>query len=146
VTPREQAEQFAVRFQGNANSLAVAYGGPLYLVGSSLTSLTPGDIDLRLMLLREDAEEMFGKDCDAHGLEWSTGQLARHREELKQSRRLTRRWRGGAGFGCRRFDFQFQITLFSDETRLPIMREDRQYLRLDAIPIDLLLGAGRGDP
>lgn len=139
---------FALRFRGNANHLAIGYGGPLYLVGSALTSQTPGDIDLRLLLLREDAEAMWGERFDHFDLDWSVGKIARHREELKQSRRLTRRWKGGAGLGdyVRRFDFQFQVTLFSDDPdRHPIM-PDKPALRLDAIPIGILLDAGRGDP
>src|ERR1044071_2140254 len=90
-TPLEQAEAFALRFRNNANHLAIAYGGPLYLVGSALTSLVPGDIDLRLLLDRADCEAMWGEYFD-HGCppgeiyrEWSAGKLARHREELKQS-------------------------------------------------------------
>lgn len=143
----EQAEQFASRFRSNANYLAISYGGPLYLVGSCLTSPLPGDIDLRLMLAREDCEAMWGERFDHSDLDWSPGKLARHREELKQSRRLTRRWKGGAGFGgARRFDFQFEVTLFSDDPdRHPIMRE-KPTLRLDAIPIDVLLDSGKGDP
>lgn len=147
TTPLEQAEAFAARFRNNANSLAIGFGGPLYLVGSALTSLTPGDIDLRLLLERDDCEAMWGERFDHGDLDWSPGKLARHREELKQSRRLTRRWRGGAGFsGVRRFDFQFQSALFTDsEDRHPVMH-DKPFLRLDAIPIGILLGAGRGDP
>ena len=152
-TPLEQAEAFALRFRNNANHLAIAYGGPLYLVGSALTSLVPGDIDLRLLLDRADCEAMWGEYFD-HGCppgeiygEWSAGKLARHREELKQSRRLTRRWRGGAGLGgARRFDFQFQPALFTDsEDRHPVMR-DQPSLRLDTIPMGVLLDAGKGDP
>lgn len=141
-TPQQRAETFAMRFRSNANSLAMAYGGPLYLVGSMLTSLEPGDIDLRLQLTREDLELMFGKDFNAYHLEWSAGQWALEREQLKQSRRLTRRWRGGCG--PRRFDFQFQSTLFSDITGLPIMREDKPSLRLDTVPLSYF-DAGRGD-
>src|SRR4051812_35625609 len=59
-TARERAENFALRFRSNANHLAIAYGGPLYLVGSALTSLLPGDIDLRLLLDRTDCEAMWG--------------------------------------------------------------------------------------
>jgi len=75
-TPRDQAEMFAVRFRGNANHLAIAYGGPLYLVGSALTSLRPGDIDLRLLLDRADCEAMWGDAFDNSGIEWSPGKLA----------------------------------------------------------------------
>jgi hypothetical protein len=146
-TPLDQAEAFAVRFRGNANHLAIGYGGPLYLVGSALTSLVPGDIDLRLLLDRADCEAMWGEHFDRGDLDWSPGKLARHREELKQSRRLTRHWRGGAGLGyARRFDFQFQVGLFVEGgDRHPVMH-DKPFLRLDTIPIDILLDAGRGDP
>ncbi len=146
TTPLEQAETFALRFRGNANHLAIQFGGPLYLVGSALTSLTPGDIDLRLLLDRSDCEAAWGERFDHCDLEWSHGKLARHREELKQSRRLTRRWRGGTIAGVRRFDFQFQVGLFTDAPdRHPVMPE-KPFLRLDTIPIDILLDAGRGDP
>lgn len=141
------AEVFALRFRGNANHLAIAYGGPVYLVGSALTSLTPGDIDIRLLLDRVDCEAYWGRRFDHGDLEWSAGKIARYREELKQSRRLTRRWKGGAlPSGVRRFDFQFQSALFTDaEDRHPAM-PDKPFLRLDVIPMEILLDAGRGDP
>jgi hypothetical protein len=133
---------FAIRFRGNANHLALAYGGPLYLVGSMLTSLTPGDIDLRLMLDRQDIVALYGEDWDKSALEWSAGKFMLHREELKQSRRLDRRWRHA--FGPQRFDFQIKCGLFSDVSGLPIM-EDKPHVRLDAVPLDYFR-AGRGDP
>jgi hypothetical protein len=143
VTPAEQAETFALRFRANANSLAMAYGGPLFLVGSVLTSLEPGDIDLRLILERADMEALFGKDFDSHGIEWSPAKWRVEREGLKQSRRLTRRWRGGGPTW--RFDFQFQCGLNSDVDGLPIMNEGKPFLRLDTAPLDYFK-AGRGDP
>lgn len=139
LTPRERAEMFALRFRGTANSYALGYGGPVYLVGSMLTSLAPGDIDIRCLIAREDVELWFGADADRTGSpEWSPGAFAMHREMLKQSRRLTRRWKMG------RFDFQFQVALFSDITGEPI-QDDRPRLRLDAVPLEML-AAGRGEP
>ena len=142
MSPAEQADTFALRFRAWANSYAMAYGGPLYLVGSMLTSLEPGDIDLRLQLTREDLELWFGKDFDSHGLEWSPARWRLEREQLKQSRRLTRIWKGGCP--AWRFDFQFQSTLFSDFDGLPIMREGKPFLRLDTVPLSYF-AAGRGD-
>jgi len=141
-TPQQRAETFAISFRTNANSMAMAYGGPLYLVGSMLTSLEPGDVDLRLQLTREDLEEWFGKGADEYAIEWSPGRWAREREQLKQSRRMTRRWRG---YPARRFDFQFQTTLFSDVDGLPIMREGKPSMRLDTVPLSYF-AAGRGEP
>lgn len=141
-TPQERAQDFAIRFRAQANSLAMAYGGPLYLVGSLLTSLDPGDVDLRLQLEREDMLLWFGEDFDAHGIEWSPAKWRREREQLKQSRRLSRRWRG---YPARRFDFQFEPALMSDVDGLPIMREGKPCLRLDTVPLDYFR-AGRGEP
>ena len=142
-TPLAVAETFALRFRGNANSLAMAYGGPMFLVGSVLTSLEPGDIDLRLILERTEMEALFGKDFDSHGLEWSPAKWRVEREQLKQSRRLTRRWRGGCP--AWRFDFQFQCGLNSDVDGLPIMHEGKPWLRLDTVPLSYFT-AGKGDP
>jgi len=141
-TPQQRAEEFALRFRAQANSMAMAYGGPLYLVGSMLTSEDPGDVDLRLQLAREDMELWFGEDFDAHNLDWSPAKWRRERESLKQSRRLSRRWRG---YPARRFDFQFQCALFSDFDGLPIMREGHPSLRLDTVPLSYF-AAGRGEP
>lgn len=139
MTPLEHAETFALRFRGTANDYALGYGGPVYLVGSMLTSPSPGDIDIRVQISREDAVAMFGEHLEATALDWSPGKLRMHREQLKQSRRLTRRWRLE-----QRFDFQFQIALFSDTTGEPI-QDDRPRLRLDRVPNDFF-NAGRGDP
>lgn len=142
IEAQERADIFATRFRDYANSMAMAYGGPLYLVGSALTSPEPGDIDLRLMLERADMEALFGGDFEQCGPDWSNAKWRLEREQLKQSRRLTRRWRGGGP--AWRFDFQFQCTLFSDIDGLPIMREG-PHLRLDTVPLDYFR-AGRGDP
>lgn len=148
LTPREVAEGFALAFRRTANSYALAYGGPLYLVGSMLTSLEPGDIDIRVMIERGDIEQMFGENVDGIP-SWSPATYAKAREELKQSRRLTRRWcRGGWLFAGRswgtRVDFQFQISL-TGESGLPVMRDDKPSLRLDDVPLSYFT-AGRGEP
>ncbi len=63
-TPMERAAAFARMMRGFGNELAALFGGPLYLVGSILTSHTPGDIDLRLMLDRETCILYWGDDWD----------------------------------------------------------------------------------
>lgn len=142
-SPREIAETFALLFRCTANSYALAYGGPLYLVGSMLTSPNPGDIDIRVMLERADIEQLFGENVEGIP-QWTPATYAKCREELKQSRRLTRRWcRTGKSWGTR-VDFQFQISL-AGANGLPIMREDRPSLRLDDVPLSYL-EAGRGEP
>lgn len=156
MTPRERADMFALRFRGQANHLAFQFGGPLYLVGSYLHAELPGDIDLRLLIAREDADLWFGKDADGVGIlsessvadgiavDWNTSSLARCREELKVSRRMTKRWRPGAGTRLR-IDFQFQITLFNDAGEPINAHGDKPRIRLDAVPLEMLR-AGRGDP
>lgn len=146
----ELAETFAHCFKGQANHLAMQFGGPVYLVGSMLTSEAPGDVDLRLAISREDIEALFGTDnVDCHG-DWGAASFRRCREELKQSRRMTRRW-------CRtqrtsrawdadlpRIDFQFVIVLF-DDLNEPIFGVDKPRLRLDSVP-SAMFTAGRGEP
>ncbi len=144
-TPLERAQAFAAAFRGNANSYAFAYGGPVYLVGSMLTAPLPGDIDIRCLVAREDLELWFGSDFDNVGSDWTPGAFSRHREELKQSRRLTRRWSGGYVWVGRRLriDFQFQSALFGVSGE-PV-QDDRPRLRLDAVPSEMLR-AGLGEP
>lgn len=140
-TPMERAATFARSIAGFANELAMLFGGPLYLVGSSLTSTAPGDRDLRLMLDRETCVLYWGEDFGGPSWEAPRGWLARKREELKQSRRLTRTFRGHGP----RIDFQFQCALFSEIDGEPIGHEGKPRLRLDAVPRELF-EAGRGDP
>lgn len=142
TNPRDLAEMFALRFRSNANSLAMAYGGPVWLVGSALTSLDPGDIDIRIVLTHADSVEMFGKDCHQYGIEWSVGRWRVEREQLKQSRRQTRRWKGGAHpTHVRRFDIQFVFCSPIEMFEIG----DRPRLRLDTCPASYF-DAGRGDP
>jgi hypothetical protein len=49
-TPTQHAESFARSFVGLANELALLYGGPVYLVGSMLTTVAPGDSTSRRAL------------------------------------------------------------------------------------------------
>lgn len=139
-TPLERAESFARSFRGWANELAMLYGGPLYLVGSALTIDHPGDYDLRLQLDRETCVLYWGDKFGEQSWDPSDGWFARKREELKQSRRITKTF----GRGWKRFDFQFQCTLFRDDGT-PLMREGKPVLRLDECPTHLF-AAGRGDP
>lgn len=139
-TPFERAELFARSFVGWANEYALLYGGPVYLVGSKLTSFTPGDIDIRLQLDRETCVLWWGADFDGPSYLAPHGWLARKRDELKQARRIARVF----GRGRIRVDFQFRCTLFRDDGT-PIMREGKPCLRLDQVPNELF-AAGRGDP
>jgi hypothetical protein len=149
-TPLEHAEMFAYCFRGNANSIAYAYGGPVYLFGSLITSDEPGDIDIRVHVAREDMIALFGEGIDQVGREWGQGGYRRGREELKQSRRLTRRWCKDHPTGRRRWagrvDFQFVIALMADNG-LPIFeeRDTRPRIRLDDVPVSHF-AAGRNDP
>lgn len=147
-TPLDRAAAFARMIRGFGNELAAMFGGPLYLVGSILTSLEPGDIDLRLMLDRETSILYWGEGFDGPSYADKPAWFARKREELKQSRRLTRTF----GRHGRRIDFQFQVTLFDGCDDLgngingaPIMRGEKPFLRVDGIP-DALFAAGRGAP
>lgn len=147
-TPFERAEMFARMMRGFGNELAMLFGGPLFLVGSMLTSESPGDVDLRLCLDRETCVLYWGADFDGPAWDSKPGWFARKREELKQSRRLTRTF----GRKARRIDFQFQCTLFSGDTDHlgngitgVLIDDGRPRIRVDTVPNDLF-AAGRSDP
>lgn len=149
-TSTERAAMFAHCFAGQANHLAAQFGGQLWLVGSMLTSLTPGDIDLRLAITREDLVDLFGDDNIDCTVPWGASSYRRAREELKVSRRMTRRWcianrtSRPTRHWATRVDFQFWICLFNDDGN-PIGREEKPRLRLDTLPLGFL-DAGRGEP
>jgi hypothetical protein len=149
MTPEERAENFALSFLGNANSLALFFGGPVYLVGSYLTSLHPSDIDVRLAMDFNDARAFFGEDVADIGNEWGKGRLARHRAQLKESRRMSRRFHKWG-----RIDFQIAFTtstVIKDgvleivaELDLPFSN-GKPFRRLDKIP-DVFFETGRNEP
>lgn len=151
-TALEHAQVFAYCFKHNANSIAYAYGGPVYLFGSLFTSLEPGDLDIRCHVAREDMVALFGEGVDYADVRLGPGGYARGREELKQSRRLTRRWcvpRKDPLLPRRwatRVDFQFVIALMADDG-LPIFdeRDARPRIRLDDVPVSHF-AAGRNNP
>lgn len=135
----ETVRGFVFMFQGEANGLALMFGAPLFLVGSALTSTDPGDIDLRMIITADDAVAMFGPEAHQARVEWKWSHFKMAREELKQSRRLTKRWRHIWTHDAERpmrFDFQFQI---GDK------HPTKPKCRLDKVP-DEMFAAGKGDP
>jgi len=137
----DRIHDFANNFRHQANALAMAYGGPMYLVGSMLKRVDPGDVDLRIMLERDQLEMWFGEGFDDPWWQ-KPAKLRLEREQLKQSVRLSRRWRG---YPARRYDFQFQCVLLGDNG-LPISTPSRgPVLRLDDIPLSTFR-AGWTDP
>jgi len=144
MTPAERCEYFALIAKPWMNSIALMLGGPVYLVGSCLTSETPGDIDIRCMMEREQISALWGDGALSH--DWPTERYLFHREMLKQSRRMSRRLGMHMIKGTRlRVDFQIETTLYSSIDGMPIMREGRPILRLDDVPMPHF-SAGIGDP
>lgn len=148
LTVEERVDNFVRSFESNANSLALFFGGPVYLVGSYLTSLHPSDIDIRLAMDFNDARAFFGEDVAEIGNEWGKGRFARHRAQLKESRRLTRRFHK-----CGRIDFQIEFathTVAKDGVveivcPLDIMACGKPFRRLDKVPDDFF-DTGRNEP
>jgi hypothetical protein len=132
--PPVAAEWFALSFQRLANALACRLGAPVYLVGSALTSARPGDYDVRVVLGDQDLHRLFGRGYDDVGTvssQWSPGRWRQGREQLKQSRRLSR---------MMRVNVDFQIQDYVDAERYA----DLPRLRLDKAP-DGFFEAGKGD-
>lgn len=112
-----------------ADALASMYGGRIYMVGSALQLVDPGDVDIRCRLSLADYERLFGT---FHTEEDRPKIMARrYREELKQSRRLWKAFKY-------RFDFQFQTEKVFDSKIGP-------RVRVDALD-DYVFTGGLGDP
>mgnify|MGYP000691666642 CR=1 FL=1 len=126
------SEWFCLSARGTANAIACRLGGPVYLTGSALTQARPADVDVRVVLADHDLARLFGKEKPRDDVfDWSERDLRRGREQLKQSRRLSRRFR------C---NVDFQIQTEAEHAA----HEGRPRLRLDTVP-DEALGAGLGD-
>jgi hypothetical protein len=125
-----------------ADGLASAYGGPIYLVGSGVDRihLWPGDygyhhdLDLRCLVPRAQLELLFGPRAirNDNPAGHCHQDIAQMREQLKQSRRLSRALQ-------MRVDFQIQtVPVRTRYAHLP-------RLRVDTLP-DELFTAGLGEP
>ena len=123
--PRPPADWFLVNIKRSANALACRLGGPVYLVGSALDVLNPADFDVRVLLREADLLRLFGKSMMRNGdwTDWTERDVRMGREQLKQSRRLSRRLRCNV-------DFQIQSEV--DFKRY----EGRPRLRLDTVPLE----------
>lgn len=134
-------ENFAISQVKYASSLALMYGGPMYIVGSSLHKKTKeeiSDVDIRCVLNEEDLDRLFGstEEIDERTMA-STRELKIWREALKQSRR----WWSNLPLDHRvRIDFQFQ-TREEFESKAKRLKT----LRLDGLPDDIF-DAGRNRP
>ena len=130
----QAAQDFAFAFRPNADSLAMLYGGHLYLVGSALTSEHPGDMDVRIAICGEDYLRLFGKKLPPEeGQILSPQRWNEEREALKISRRMSRRYE----FRWR-IDIQFQL----DDV---LLSHPGPKYQLDATP-EHYLQAGFGEP
>lgn len=130
----QPAQDFVWAFAPNADSLAMLYGGHLYLVGSALTSEHPGDMDVRVCLSREDWVRLFGDDQTIkEGATQTVQWWAWTRECLKISRRMTRRYQNR---------WRIDIQLQREEV---FQVHPGAKFQLDRAP-DHLLGVGLGEP
>lgn len=130
--PEPWARVFARGLEGFANTFAMSYGGPFYLVGSALVEPHPYDVDIRVVIEKHDWLRLFGEPDKREGSVWSTQRVAWARDRLKQSRRLSRAF-------MTNIDFQVQRV---EEAERRYVGKPR--LRLDTIP-DELFKAGLGD-
>lgn len=120
--PPPAASWFSRSAARTACAFATRYGGPVYLVGSALREERPGDFDVRLVLDERDLVRLFGERriVQERWWDWTEQDQRRGREQLKQSRRLSRRFRCNV-------DFQFQSKLEAERYAGP-------KLRLDTVP------------
>lgn len=122
--------EFVRRFQRHANSLAMLFGGPVYLVGGALVATDPRDHDVRVVIDERDRVRRFGPRGELANGQWDRATWLLKAEGLKQSRRLSEH------FSCYRIDFQIQLDV--DAARYGTAPR----FRLDAAPDDLLAWPG----
>lgn len=120
--PLPASSWFSRNAARTACAFATRYGGPVYLVGSALREERPGDFDVRLVLDERDLVRLFGERriVQDRWWDWTEQDHQRGREQLKQSRRLARRFRCNV-------DFQFQ-------SLAEAARHAGPRLRLDTVP------------
>lgn len=126
---------FVFAFQQNANSLAILYGGPVFLVGSGLTKAAPRDWDVRIVISELDRLRLFGsKDTDwIDGFsQWGPARWRLELESLRACRRMGERYK--------RFRFDLQI----QELDYVLARHrNSPRLRLDSAPDDIFAWPSR---
>lgn len=130
----EGARSYAVGFGALANTFAMSYGGPVYLVGSALRKNDPPDFDVRVVAPDADLERLYGQDNERRREQggWSRWHWLRAYDRLKQSRRLSR------ALGV---NVDFQVQSQADDDR----HEEYPRYRLDFTP-DGFFEAGLTDP
>lgn len=79
ATLDEAVEAIRLRLAGWANQLAARFAAPVYLVGSALTTTSPRDIDVRVVLDDDAFEARYGVSAAEWAREmwgtWSAGSL-----------------------------------------------------------------------
>ena len=79
ATLDEAVEAIRLRLTGWANQLAARFAAPVYLVGSALTTTSPRDIDVRVVLDDDAFEARYGVSAAQWAREmwgtWSAGSL-----------------------------------------------------------------------
>jgi len=128
-------ELFWLRFQGMANSLAMRYGGKVYLCGSALTRSDPRDYDIRIVISQKERKRQFGEIgwyrmpdgslVDIHRSNmnaWSTARWKQSYEGVKSNRDLADRG----------YDYPFDVQIMDEA--MDVHFKDKPRIRMDAMP------------
>jgi len=132
VVPDPPYHWFCIQFQASANGLAVKFGGTVWLVGSALVRESPRDYDVRVIISERDRLRLFGKVDTELSVndQWSRAEWLQRTESLKQSRRMSDRYR-------KNIDVQIQT---EEEAKRYV---DDPAVRLDSAPDDLMGWPGK---
>lgn len=128
-------ELFWLKFQRTANSLAIRYGGKVYLVGSALTKEAPRDYDIRIIIPQRERRRQFG-ETGLYRLEdgtltetnrsnmdaWSTAKWRQSYEGLRRNREMEEMG----------FVYPFDIQIMDEAMDVNFKKHPR--IRMDAMP------------
>lgn len=96
-TAEERVRRLRLQLHGWACQMAVRFGAPVYLVGSSLTDADARDVDISIVLPDEEFAARYGDvqqwDRELWGTEWGAERQRWAEDQVKLARHLVRAYR-----------------------------------------------------
>lgn len=96
-TPDERGARLKLQLHGWACQMAVRFGVPVYLVGSSLTDDNPRDVDLSIVLPDDEFTARYGDvqrwDYETWGIAWGEECQRWAEDQVKLTRHLVKGYR-----------------------------------------------------
>ena len=124
-----------LQFQGTANSLAIRYGGKVYLTGSALTKKNPRDIDIRIIISQKERRRQFGEIGKYRLPDGSLVEVHRSNMDTWSQSRWKQSYEGvksNRDAADRGYDYPFDIQIMDEA--MDANFKDHPRIRMDAMP------------